>query len=70
MPKKSWNPDELRELFKSKILFGVDLSVWEKFLTKEYLCSFFENGVDSDNFFLRFTLPSGEMKWYDIHIAK
>ena len=68
--EKSWNPDELRELFKSKILFGVDASIWEKFLTKEYLHSFFENSVDSDNFFLRFTLPSGEMKWYDIHIAK
>ena len=67
---KYWKTDELREIFKSKILFGVDSSVWEKFLTKEYLCSFFENGVDSDNFFLRFTLPSGEMKWYDIHIAK
>lgn len=67
---KDWDTDELREIFKSKIFFGVDLSVWEKFLTKEYLRGFFENGVDSANFFLRFTLPSGEMKWYDIHIAK
>ena len=67
---KTYDADELREIFKTKILFGVDITVWEKFLTKEYLQSFFDSDVKNDTFFLRFRLSSGELKWYDIYIER
>lgn len=68
--EKYWNADELREIFKKKILPGSDLAVYEKFLTKEYLQSFFDNDVKNDSFFLRFRRSSGEMKWYDICVER
>ena len=68
--EKYWTVDELREIFKKKILPGSDLAVYEKFLTKEYLQSFFDNDVKNDSFFLRFRRSSGEMKWYDICVER
>ncbi len=65
-----YSPNELSRLFRDKYMFGVDKSVWDRYLNRSYLRSFFRLEIKQVEFYLRFTLNNAELKWYDVLLER
>lgn len=62
--------DELTHLFCDKYLFGVDKSVWDRYLNRSYLRNFFHLETKSVEFYLKFKIEHIGLKWCDVLIER